>query len=57
MSPLLSLEPATAGVGGDEDGRGSTFLALVGMASRASSPTSSACRRGRREAEPLELPE
>jgi len=55
--PLLTLEPAEAGVGGDNGGRGATFLALIGMAVASIIAYFVGLRRGRREAEPLELPE
>ena len=55
--PLLSIEPAQAGAGGDNGGRGSTFLALVGMAVASIIAYIVGLRRGRRDAEPLELPE
>jgi peptide/nickel transport system substrate-binding protein len=55
--PLLSIEPATAGAGGGEDGRGATFLTLIGMAVASIIAYVVGLRRGRREAEPLELPE
>ena len=56
--PLLDIAPATAGVGGGDDGaRGSTFLALVGMAIASLIAYFVGLRRGRGEAEPLELPE
>ncbi len=55
--PLLSMEPATASAGGDDGGRGATFLALVGMAVASLIAYFVGLRRGRREAEPLELDE
>ncbi len=55
--PLLSIEPAEAGAGGDDGGRGGAFLALVGMAVASFIAYFVGLKRGRREAEPLELEE
>jgi peptide/nickel transport system substrate-binding protein len=52
--PLLAIEPAAAGSGDDDDGRGGVFLVLAGVALVALLAFIAGRRRSRRDAEPLE---